>query len=126
MVTQRAPTESSRADTKAETSGRFLPSVRRAEWDDSASFPGIKPPRAPADGPVIGGSTPGLKPVHRGPNNRTGDRCASSRVFYAPQGLRPRLLLHGFVDTFKSQVRPCGASGWLAVVAPPPPSLSLG
>ena len=96
VPSRSAPTESSRVDSKAEAGGRLLPSTRRADCD-SACGAGNKPPER-------GGSMPGQKPGYQG-TNRVGDNCASARVFYTPQGLRQRLLLHGFVDTFKSQVR---------------------
>ena len=110
-LTQRAPTESSRAGTASEASGALLRSVRRAEFDDSACYSGVPPAGAPEDGPGSSGAPASQELLgHQGGNHVGGSR-APARVFYAPQGLRPRLLLHGFVDTFKSQVRPRDAAG---------------
>ena len=119
------PSESMKAVSRTGTGGWFLPPVRRSGCD-SACGSGLKPPGAPFDGPP-GRATAGQKLV----GNRVGDSCASARVFYTPQSLRLRLLLHGFVDTFKSQVRTvrlCYVHKWHTPLpgSGRPPSLSLG
>ena len=104
--TRSGPSKSTGSGSEAEGSEWYPSSMRRSDLD-SAGADDFTTPGASEDGLGSSGSTPGHSSRGRGVN-----RNASTRVFYTPQSLRPRLLLHGFVDTFKSQVRPCcDASG---------------
>ena len=78
-----------------------------AGWDNNKNVDSVSRNRPQLHGGGHGVNRK-LPQLHAG---RGVNRNASTRVFYTPQSLRSRLLLHGFVDTFKSQVRPRDCAG---------------
>ena len=94
-------------NTGAESSGCLSP-LPGPESDREPSFEG-GPASGRSSGDSGGASISGEAHTIMGRGNRVLESMPSARIFYAPDNMRLRHQLDGFVDAFKQQVGPLGA-----------------
>ena len=104
------PDSSSDVPTNTEVASRdCLPPLPGSESDREPSFEGGPAASGRSSGDSGGASASGDAATLMGRGNRVLESVPSARIFYAPDNMRLRHQLDGFVDAFKQQVGPLGA-----------------